>query len=106
MKLYSYQHDRALAPTEVMNALGWQVGGWRPTYASISPRQLTDLLGESAAVQSMAVATWAFLIACSHALPDLWSGQDTMGAEDQKMARRGTRLRGQGGRVDECPLQT
>jgi hypothetical protein len=58
--LYSFEADRLVHPVELLSCFGWPS---HVKYGDISWSKLTDLLGESQALQAIGVSTLAMLTA-------------------------------------------
>jgi len=68
--VYSFELDRILHPAELLRAMGWvnfSLQGVR-----LSMGELADLVGEAQALPSLAVTTWALLIAAGARCEGLW----------------------------------
>ena len=77
-------------------------GGVSVSFRSLSESQARDLVGECQALQPLAVASWALILAAGEALPGLWSaearrgpapnaGASGGGARDARAMRGGSR---------------
>ena len=58
--VYLFEFDRIIHPQELAVAMGWASD---TSLAAVGARDLMDLLGESQAMHSVVVATWALLLA-------------------------------------------
>ncbi len=68
--IYSFEHDRLVHEEELLAGMGWQ----SVTVPQMSRQEIRGLIGESQALPSLAVATWALLLVSQNAIPRLWSG--------------------------------
>ena len=73
-RLYDYEQDRVILPVELLKAMGWTAGGG-VTFRNMSENQARDLVGECQALQPLAVASWALILAAGDALPGLWRSE-------------------------------
>ncbi len=69
---YDYSQDRIVLGEEMLLAMGWSAGPPLDT-SRLRPAELHDLAGEAQALQTLAVASWALLLAAREALPGLWA---------------------------------
>jgi hypothetical protein len=68
--IYAYGPARGLTVRELARALGW---GDALDLDSITAAEMRDLLGESMALPSQAVAIWALFSSVAESLPDLFA---------------------------------
>ena len=75
--------DRVVLPVEMLRALGWTAGGGAGgeivPFQSRSETHARGLVGECQALQPLAVASWALILAAGEALPGLWSAEASRG---------------------------
>ena len=67
--IYHFECDRLAHPEELASAFGWPELHKMENYKK---RHLTNLLGESQALPSLATVTWAILLGASTCIPGLW----------------------------------
>ena len=67
-RMYSYQHDRLLVPTEL-----YKMYGWRSVDLSVlSLAHCQDMLGDSMALPTVGLALASLILIAGEAIPDLW----------------------------------
>ena len=67
-RLYSYEYDRLLVPSELYRIYGWK----EPNLSGLSMAKCVDLLGDSMALPTLGVALVSLIFTAGHAIPDLW----------------------------------
>jgi len=75
---YSYKHDRLLTPGELFGIYGWE----RPCLEHLSRTECCDLLGDSMALPTIAVAMASVIYTVGRGIPTLWpehNGDDASG---------------------------
>ena len=67
-RLYSYQDDRLLAPSELYKVYGWR----EAELSGLSLAHCVDMLGDSMALPTVGLALASLIFTAGHAIPNLW----------------------------------
>jgi hypothetical protein len=67
--IYSFEHDRVVTAEEGFKMYGWSP---RPRLDGFSERQAIDILGDSMALPTLAVAMYSLLLGAADIMPDLF----------------------------------
>ncbi|MCP4243351.1 MAG: hypothetical protein GY772_22570 [bacterium] len=67
-RIYSYEHDRILSPFEAFRVYGWR----NPCLEGLAASEAWDLLGDSMALPTLAVAVSAVVLGAGPYMPGLW----------------------------------
>ena len=68
-KFYSYEHDRLITAEEVFKMYGWRA----PRLEGLSHGKALDLLGDSMALPTLAVAAYALVLSAGDVMPGLFA---------------------------------
>ena len=67
-RMYSYQDDRLLVPSELYKIYGWNAAD----LSGFTLANCQDMLGDSMALPTLGVALASLIFTAGHAIPDMW----------------------------------
>lgn len=70
-QIYSYEHDRVISAFEAFRIYGWR----NPCLEGLASSEAWDLLGDSMALQTLAVAVSGLLLGAGWHMPGVWEAQ-------------------------------